>query len=116
MRVKGGAAGRRSKNRILKEARGYRGKRNSCWKMARQAVRRGKQQAYVGRKLRKRDNRTLWITRINAAVRARGLTYSRFMNGLGKANVELDRKILADLAVRDPQAFDAVFEAAKKFV
>lgn len=116
MRVKGGSAPRRSKNRIIKEARGFGGKRNNCWKMARQAVRRSKQQAYVGRKLRKRDNRSLWITRINAAVRSRGLTYSRFISGLGKANVELDRKMLADMAVRDPQAFDAVFEAAKKYV
>lgn len=116
MRVKGGSAPRRSKNRVLKQAKGFWGKRNNCWKMARQAVRRSKQQAYVGRKLRKRDLRALWITRVNAAVRARGLTYSRFMAGLGKAHIEIDRKVLADIAVRDPKAFDAIFETARRYV
>ena len=116
MRTKGGKAPRRAKNRILKEAKGFWGKRNNCWKMARIAVRRSKQQAFTGRKLRKRDMRSLWIQRINAATRMRGLNYSRFINGLGKANIEIDRKILADLAVRDPQAFDAIFDSVKKFV
>lgn len=116
MRVRGGKAPRRSKNRVFKEAKGFWGKRSSCWKMARIAVRRSKQQAYVGRKLRKRDLRALWITRINAASRSRGLRYGQLIHGLGKANVELDRKILADIAVRDPQAFDAIVEAAKRHV
>ncbi|RMG11060.1 MAG: 50S ribosomal protein L20 [Planctomycetota bacterium] len=111
MRVKGGSAPRRSKNRILKQARGFYGKRKNCWKTARQVVRRSKQQAYVGRKLRKRDNRSLWITRISAALRARGHSYSRFMGALAKSDIALDRKILADIAVRDPQAFDAVVAA-----
>ena len=111
MRVKGGSAPRRSKNRILKEARGFYGKRKNCWKTARQVVRRSKQQAFVGRKLRKRDNRSLWITRISAAVRSRGLSYSKFMGALTKSEIVLDRKVLADIAVRDSQAFDAVVAA-----
>ena len=113
MRVKGGAATRRSKKRILKEANGFYGKRSTCWKTARQIVRRSKQQAFVGRKLRKRQNRSLWITRLSAATRMRGLNYSRFVFGLGKAGVELDRRMLAEMAVNDPAAFDAVFQAAK---
>lgn len=114
MRVKGGSAPRRSKNRVLKEANGFYGKRSTCWKTARQNVRRSKQQAFVGRKLRKRDNRALWITRLNAATRSRGMNYSRFVHALGKASVDLDRRMLAELAVSDPRAFDAVFEAAKQ--
>ncbi len=113
MRVSKGPAARRSKNRIFKEAKGFRGKRKNCWKTARQVVRRSKQQAYVGRKLRKRDNRSLWITRINAAARLRGIRYSTFINGLGKAKIELDRKILAELAVSDPKSFDAICQAVQ---
>ena len=116
MRVKGGSAPRRSKNRVIKEAKGFWGKRKNCWKMARIAVRRSKQQAYVGRKQRKRNLRALWIQRLNAATRARGLSYSRFVYGLGKANVELNRKTLSDLAIHDPKAFDAVFEVVKRYV
>ena len=111
MRVSKGPAARQKKNRILKEANGFRGKRKNCWKTARQVVRRSKQQAYTGRKLRKRDMRSLWITRINAATRARGLSYSRFVSGLGKAGVELDRKMLAEIAVSDAKAFDAIVES-----
>ena len=114
MRIKGGAATRQSKNRILKEANGFYGKRSTCWKTARINVRRSKQQAFVGRKLRKRQNRSLWITRLSAATRMRGMNYSRFVHALGKASVDLDRRMLADLAVNDPRAFDAVFEAAQK--
>ncbi len=113
MRVKGGSAPRRSKNRILKEAKGFYGKRRNCWKTARQVVRRSKQQAFIGRRLRKRTNRSLWITRLNAATRMRGVAYSRFIHALGKANIELDRKVLAEMAVHDPQGFDAVVEAVK---
>ncbi len=116
MRVKGGSAVRRSKNRILKEAKGFYGKRKNCWKTARQVVRRSKQQAFIGRRLRKRQNRSLWITRISAAVRAHSMSYSHFMNGLAKANVHIDRKMLSDLATRDPQAFDAVLAAAKAHI
>lgn len=113
MRVKGGPATRQSKNRILKEARGFYGKRRNCWKTARQVVRRSKQQAFTGRRLRKRTNRALWITRLNAATRMRGVAYSRFINALSKANIDLDRKMLAEMAVSDPQGFDAVLEAVK---
>ena len=113
MRVKGGSATRQSKNRILKEARGFYGKRRNCWKTARQVVRRSKQQAFTGRRLRKRTNRALWITRLNAATRMRGVAYSRFINALSKANIDLDRKMLAEMAVSDPQGFDAVLEAVK---
>lgn len=116
MRVKGGSAPRRSKNRVIKEAKGFWGKRKNCWKMARIAVRRSKQQAYVGRKQRKRDLRALWIQRLNAATRSRGLNYSRFVHGLGKANIELDRKTLSEIAIHDPQGFDAVFEVVKRYV
>lgn len=114
MRVKGGKAPRRAKKRILKQARGFYGKRSSCWKTARQVVRRSKQQAYTGRKLRKRQLRALWITRIAAATRMRGMSYSHFIGGLVKAEIALDRKVLAALAVHDPKAFDAVVEAAKQ--
>jgi large subunit ribosomal protein L20 len=116
MRVKGGSAPRRSKNRIFKQAKGFYGKRHSCWKFALQIVRRSKQQAYAGRKVKKRDLRSLWITRLNAAARMRGLSYSRLIHGLGKANIELDRKVLADLAVHDPASFDAIVETVKKYV
>ena len=116
MRIKGGASVRRSKNRVLKEAKGFYGKRRNCWKTARQVVRRSKQQAFIGRRLRKRQNRSLWITRISAAVRAHGVSYSRFIHGLIKAEIVLDRKILSDMAIRDPQAFDAVLAAAKAHI
>ena len=113
MRVTKGPAARRSKNRILKEAKGFYGNRNHCWTTARQVVRRSKQQAYIGRKLRKRQNRALWITRLNAATRMRDLSYSRFANGLSKAGIELDRKMLAEIAVNDPKCFDAIVAAVK---
>lgn len=114
MRVKGGSAPRRSKNRVLKEAKGFWGRRKACWKKALVAVRRKHQNAYIGRRLRRRNLRSLWIVRVNAASRANGLTYSRFVNALGKAKVEIDRKWLADIAVRDPQAFAAIADAAKR--
>ncbi|MGE0708188.1 MAG: 50S ribosomal protein L20 [Planctomycetota bacterium] len=116
MRVSKGPAARHKKNRLMKEAAGFRGKRGNCWKGVRQLVRRSKQQAFVGRKVRKRDNRALWITRINAAARARGVSYSRLISGLAKANIELDRKVLAELAVNDAAAFDAVVESIKRFI
>jgi large subunit ribosomal protein L20 len=116
MRVKGGKAPRRSKNRVFKDAKGFWGKRSRCWKMALIGVRRAKQVAFDGRKQRKRDLRSLWIVRVNAACRARGMAYSQFVYGLGKANIELDRRSLAELAVRDARAFDAVFEVVKRYV
>lgn len=114
MRVKGGKAPRRSKNRVFKDAKGFWGKRSRCWKMALIGVRRSKQQAYKGRKVRRRDLRSLWIVRVNAAVRTRGMSYNKFIHALGKANIEIDRKILSEIAVRDPKGFDAVFEIVKR--
>src|SRR5579871_3204683 len=101
MRVKGGHAPRKSKNRVFKEAKGYWGGRNRLWKTVMQVVRRAQHVAFTGRRLRKRDFRRLWITRVSAAVRSRGLTYSVFMGKLKKAKIEIDRKTLADIAVHD---------------
>ena len=97
-RVKRGVAARKRKNRILKQAKGYRGGRGNLLKSAREAVERGWKYAYRDRKQRKRQFRALWIARINAAARENGLSYSRFMNGLKQAGVEVDRKVLAELA------------------
>jgi|SRR5687767_6525439 len=98
------------RKRVLKQAKGFRGRRKNTIRVANQAVDRSMQHAYVGRKLKKRNFRALWIQRINAAVRAHGLTYSRFMNGLLGAGIELDRKVLADLAVHEPEAFKALVD------
>ena len=112
-RVKRGVAARKRRNRILNEAKGYYGARSKLFKTAREAVERGWRYAYRDRKQRKRTFRALWITRINAAARENGLSYSRLINGLKLANVEVDRKILAQLAVTDPQAFGALADIAK---
>ena len=112
-RVKRGVAARKRRNRILNEAKGYYGARSKPFKTAREAVERGWRYAYRDRKQRKRTFRALWITRINAAARENGLSYSRLINGLKLANVEVDRKILAQLAVTDPQAFGALADLAK---
>jgi large subunit ribosomal protein L20 len=114
MRVRGGHAPRKSKNRVFKEAKGFWGGRRKLWKTVLQVVRRSHQEAFKGRKLRKRDMRYLWITRINAAVRARGMSYSIFMGKLAKSGVALDRKSLADIAVRDSKGFDAIFAQVTK--
>ena len=111
MRVKGGYATRR--RRIFNRAEGYRGKRKNVWRVAKQAVDRAGQMAYKGRKLKKRDFRRLWIVRINAASRLHGLSYSRFMHGLKKAGIELDRRVLAHLAVSEPETFASLVEQAK---
>ena len=100
----------RRRKRVLKQAKGFYGRRKNTIRVANQAVDRSMQHAYVGRKLKKRNFRALWIQRINAAVRAHGLTYSRFMNGLLSAGIELDRKVLADLAVHEPEAFKALVD------
>ncbi|RUM30447.1 MAG: 50S ribosomal protein L20 [Aquifex sp.] len=113
MRVKGPSS-RRKKKKILKLAKGYRGQRSRSYRRAKEAVMRALYYQYRDRKLRKREFRRLWIARINAAVRAYGLNYSTFINGLKKAGIELDRKILADLAVRDPQAFEQVVNKVKE--
>jgi large subunit ribosomal protein L20 len=104
-RVKRGFKARRRRNKILKAAKGYRGGHSKVFRTASIAVDRAGMYAYRDRRNRKRDFRRLWIVRINAAARENGLSYSRLMDGLRKAGVELDRKVLADLAVRDPSAF-----------
>jgi large subunit ribosomal protein L20 len=112
-RVKRGVAARRRKNRVLDQASGYYGGRSRLLKTAREAVEKGWKYAYRDRKQRKRQFRVLWIARINAAAREHGLSYSRFMHGLKQAGVEMDRKVLAELAVSDPKAFGALAEMAK---
>lgn len=101
------------KRRLLKHAKGFSGRRKNLYKVMRETVHRAWQYAYRGRRLKKRDFRSLWIVRIGAAARARGLMYSRLMAALKKAGVELDRKSLSELAIRDPKAFDAVVAAAQ---
>ncbi len=115
-RVKRGVAAKKRRNRILRQARGYYGARSRLLKTAREAVEKGWKYAYRDRKQRKRQFRALWITRINAAAREHGLSYSRFMNGLQQAGVEVDRKVLAQLAVSDPTAFGDLAELAKSKV
>lgn len=112
-RVKRGVQAHARHKKILKLAKGYRGRRKSVFKVAKQAVIRAGVNAYRDRRQRKRQFRALWIARINAAARECGMSYSRLMNGLGKAGIELDRKILADIAVYDKAAFAALAEQAK---
>lgn len=112
-RVKGGTVTRKRHNRVLKLAKGYRGAKSKQFRTAKQAVMKSLNYSYVGRKLRKREFRSLWITRINAAARLNGMSYSRFMNGLRKANIDINRKMLADLAVNDANAFSQLVQTAK---
>ncbi len=112
-RVKRGVAARKRKNRVLRRAKGYYGGRGKLLKTAREAVEKGWKYAYRDRKQRKREMRALWIVRINAAAREHDLSYSRFMDGLHKAGVEIDRKVLAQLALTDPKAFGDLAELAK---
>ena len=114
MRTKKGAARRRKKKRVLKAARGYRGGRSKLYRTAKQSLRKAWRYSWAHRRQKKRDFRRLWITRINAAARMRGLNYSQFMGALKKADVELNRKMLADMAVNDVPAFDRVFELANE--
>jgi len=100
------------RKRVFKQAKGFYGRRKNTITSANAAVDRSMQHAYIGRKLKKRNFRALWIQRINAAVREHGLTYSRFISGLAAAGIEVDRKVLADLAVREPQAFKALVDQA----
>lgn len=113
MRVKKGVKARRRRNRILKLAKGYRGRRKNCYKRANQAVERALDYASRDRAARKRNFRSLWIVRINAAARTVGLSYSKLIAGLAKAKISLDRKVLADMAVADPAGFAAVANIAK---
>ena len=112
-RAKGGFKTRRRHNKYLKAAKGYRGGRNDLYCSARETVERGLNFAYRDRRVRKREFRRLWIIRINAAARECGLSYSRLMDGLKKAEVEIDRKVLADMAVGDPAGFARLAETAK---
>ena len=112
-RVKGGPKTRQRRKKVLKMAKGYRGGRSRLYRTAVDAVHRALAYAYRDRRARKRDFRRLWITRINAAARLHGLSYSRLMDALRKAHIELDRKILADLAVNDPGTFSKIAESAK---
>jgi large subunit ribosomal protein L20 len=112
-RVKRGVTARARHKKTLKAAKGYYGRRKNVYRAAVQAVEKAGQYAYRDRRRKKRNFRSLWIQRINAATRELGLTYGRFIDGLGKAGVTVDRKILADLAVREPQAFASLVEKAK---
>lgn len=112
-RVKRGFKARRRRNKVLKLAKGYRGARSKLFRSATEAVDRALCYAYKGRKLRKRDFRKLWIARINAAARMNGISYSRLIDGLKKASINLDRKMLADLAITDPTGFSSIAEIAK---
>jgi large subunit ribosomal protein L20 len=112
-RVKRGVTAHARHKKIIKQAKGYYGRRKNVFRAAVQAVEKAGQYAYRDRRQRKRNFRALWIQRINAAARELGLTYGRFINGLGKAGVEIDRKMLADLAVREPEAFRSLVETAK---
>ena len=113
-RVKGALATRKRRKKILKLAKGYWGSKSRHFKMAKQAVMKSGNYAYIGRKQRKRDFRRLWITRISAACKLNGMNYSTFMNGLKKAGVELNRKMLSEMAIHDPASFNALVETAKK--
>ena len=112
-RIKGGMNARKRHNRVLKLAKGYRGARSKQYRIAKQSVMRALASSYAGRKERKRQFRRLWIARINAAARLNGLSYSRFMHGLKLAEVEINRKMLAELAVNDAEGFASLAELAK---
>ncbi len=113
-RVKGAMMTRKRRNKILKLAKGYWGSKSRHYKMANQAVMKSLTYAYTGRKLKKRDFRQLWITRINAGAKMNGMNYSTFMNGLKKSGIVINRKMLAELAVNDKAAFAQLVETAKK--
>ena len=112
-RVKGALNAKKKHKRVLKLAKGYRGARSKQYRVAKQSVMRALTSAFAGRKQKKRDMRSLWITRINAAARLNGLSYSKMMHGLKLANVNINRKMLAELAVNDPEGFKTLAELAK---
>ena len=112
-RVKGAMMARKRRTKVLKAAKGYWGAKSKHFKMAKQVVMKSGNYAFAGRKIKKRDFRRLWITRISAACKANGMNYSTFMNGLKKANVTLNRKMLSEIAISDPAAFTALCEQAK---
>ena len=112
-RVKRGVTARARHKKVLDQAKGYQGARSRVYRVAKQAVIKSGQYAYRDRRVKKRDFRALWIQRINAGAREHGLSYSRFINGLKKANIDIDRKVLSDIAIRDQVAFAALAEKAK---
>ncbi len=112
-RIKGAMMTRKRRNKVLKLAKAYYGSKHSLFKTAKQAVMKSGNYAYIGRKQKKRDFRRLWITRISAACKANGINYSTFMNGLKKADITLNRKMLSEIAIADPAAFTALVEKAK---
>ncbi len=112
-RVKRGVVARRRHNKVLKAAKGYYGARSKVFRVAKQAVIKAGQYAYRDRRVKKRTFRRLWIARINAASRLNGITYSRFINGLNKAGIAVDRKVLSDIAIHDTEAFSAIVDKAK---
>ena len=112
-RIKGAMMTRKRRNKVLKAAKGYYGAKSKHFKMAKQAVMKSGNYAYIGRKLRKRDFRKLWITRISAGCKANGINYSQFMHGLKNAGIDLNRKMLSETAINDKEAFTALCEQAK---
>ena len=112
-RSKNAVASRARRKRILDQAKGYYGKRKNVYTVAKNIVEKGMTYSYVGRKLKKREYRTLWIARINAAVRAEGMTYSEFINAANKKGIEINRKILADIAMNEPETFSALIASVK---
>ena len=112
-RIKGGMNARKKHNKVLKLAKGYRGARSKQYRVAKQSVMRALTSAYAGRKERKRQFRQLWIARINAAARMNGLSYSKFMHGLKLAEVDINRKMLSEMAISNPEAFTALVDVAK---
>ena len=113
-RVKGAMMPRKRRNKVMKMAKGYWGSRSKHFHVANEAVMKALTQAYIGRRLKKRDFRSLWITRISAACKANGMNYSTFMHGLKVANIEINRKMLAEMAINNPAAFTQLVEIAKK--
>ena len=112
-RIKGAMATRKRRKKVLKAAKGYYGSKHTLFKTAKQAVMKSGQYAYIGRKQKKRDFRRIWITRISAAAKMNGMNYSTFMNGLKKAGIDLNRKMLSEIAISDPMGFANLVEAAK---
>ena len=112
-RVTSGTTAKARHDKVIKAAKGYYGRRKNIYRVAKQAVDKARQYAYRDRRVRKREMRALWIQRINAAVRIHGMTYSQFMNGVKLAGIEIDRKMLADLAVREPEAFASIVDQAR---
>ena len=112
-RIKGAMATRKRRKKVLKAAKGYYGSKHTLFKTAKQAVMKSGQYAYIGRKQKKRDFRRIWITRISAAAKMNGMNYSTFMNGLKKAGIDLNRKMLSEMAISDPEGFATLVETAK---